>query len=105
MGIAPFFDAPPSIINRPDGSVLFECMCNGTPEPSVQWFLKDKELNGDRFVKKVKKQVGKYVCTLIVKNPTQADQGIYKAVATNPHGTHKVEQVEQTLFGINSMDF
>lgn len=36
MGIAPFFEKPPSIINKPDGSVLFECMCNGNPEPKVQ---------------------------------------------------------------------
>ncbi|KAI6221676.1 hypothetical protein M3Y95_00987400 [Aphelenchoides besseyi] len=92
MGIAPFFDGKPSIINRPDGSVLFECMVNGNPEPTVQWFLKDKELTGDRFVKKVKKQVGKYVCTLIMKNPTQADQGVFKVLATNPHGKHSVEQ-------------
>uniref|UniRef100_A0AC34R8W0 Ig-like domain-containing protein n=2 Tax=Panagrolaimus sp. JU765 TaxID=591449 RepID=A0AC34R8W0_9BILA len=92
MPIAPFFDKPPSIINRPDGSVLFECMCNGTPEPKVQWYLKDKELVGDRYVTKVKKQVGKYICTLIMKNPTQADQGIYKVVATNEKGTHSVEQ-------------
>jgi len=92
MGIAPFFDKPPSIINRPDGSVLFECMVNGTPEPTVQWFLKDKELQGDRYIKKVKKQVGKYMCTLIMKNPVQSDQGIYKVLATNPHGKHSVEQ-------------
>ncbi|KAI6196312.1 Ig-like domain-containing protein [Aphelenchoides besseyi] len=89
MGIAPFFDGKPSIINRPDGSVLFECMVNGNPEPT-------KELTGDRFVKKVKKQVGKYVCTLIMKNPTQvkakADQGVFKVLATNPHGKHSVEQ-------------
>lgn len=26
------------------------------------------------------------------QNPTQADQGIYKVVAKNPHGEHKVEQ-------------
>uniref|UniRef100_A0A7E4ZUS3 IGc2 domain-containing protein n=1 Tax=Panagrellus redivivus TaxID=6233 RepID=A0A7E4ZUS3_PANRE len=92
MVLGPFFDKPPSIINRPDGSVLFECMCNANPEPKVQWFLKDKELVGDRYVTKVKKQVGKYICTLIMKNPSQADQGIYKVVATNAHGTHFVEQ-------------
>ncbi|CAD5213364.1 unnamed protein product [Bursaphelenchus xylophilus] len=92
MGIAPFFDKAPSIINRPDGSVLFECMCNANPEPTVTWYLKDKELTGDRYVFKVKKQVGKYMCTMIMKNPTQSDQGIYKVVAKNPHGEHKVEQ-------------
>ncbi|KAI6227676.1 hypothetical protein M3Y99_01229500 [Aphelenchoides fujianensis] len=92
MPIAPFFDAPPSIINKPDGSVLFECLVNGTPQPTVEWFLKDKKLEGDRYVQKVKKQVGKYVCTLIMKNPTQADQGVYKVVATNEKGKHQVEQ-------------
>lgn len=44
MPIAPFFDNKPSIINKPDGSVLFECMCNANPEPTVKWYLKDKEL-------------------------------------------------------------
>ncbi|KAH7723921.1 Immunoglobulin I-set domain containing protein [Aphelenchoides avenae] len=75
MGIGPFFEKPPSILNRPDGSVLFECMCNANPEPTVEWFHKDKKLSGDKYVFKVKKQVGKYMCTMIVKNPTQADQG------------------------------
>lgn len=27
-----------------------------------------------------------------IQNPVQADQGIYKVVATNAHGTHFVEQ-------------
>ncbi|KAI1728612.1 immunoglobulin i-set domain-containing protein [Ditylenchus destructor] len=67
MVLGPFFDKAPSIINRPDGSVLFECMCNANPEPKVQWFHKDKELSGDRYIMKHKKQVGKYICTLIMK--------------------------------------
>jgi len=92
MGIGPFFEKAPSLINRPDGSVLFECMCNGNPEPTIKWFHKDKELSGERYVFKQKKQVGKYIVTMIMKNPTQADQGRYKIVATNPHGTHSVEQ-------------
>ena len=28
----------------------------------------------------------------IFKNPGQQDQGIYKVVATNPQGTHSVQQ-------------
>uniref|UniRef100_A0AAF5Q3K1 Uncharacterized protein n=1 Tax=Wuchereria bancrofti TaxID=6293 RepID=A0AAF5Q3K1_WUCBA len=40
MSLAPFFDKAPSIINKPDGSVLFECMCNANPEPTMQWFFK-----------------------------------------------------------------
>uniref|UniRef100_A0AC35FRD1 Ig-like domain-containing protein n=1 Tax=Panagrolaimus sp. PS1159 TaxID=55785 RepID=A0AC35FRD1_9BILA len=92
MVLGPFFDNKPSLINKPDGSVLMECLLNANPEPKVQWFFKDQELTGDRFVSKIKKQVGKWVCTLIIKNPTQADQGAYKVVATNAHGTHSVEQ-------------
>ncbi|KAL3098730.1 hypothetical protein niasHT_024484 [Heterodera trifolii] len=92
MVCPPFFERAPSIINKPDGSVLFECICNANPEPTVKWFLKDKELAGDRFVSKVKKQVGKYLCTLTIKSPNQQDQGIYKVVATNPQGTHSVSQ-------------
>ncbi|TMS35401.1 hypothetical protein L596_002812 [Steinernema carpocapsae] len=92
MVLAPFFDKAPSLLQKPDGSVLFECMCNANPEPSVKWFFKDKELNDDRHVTKVKKMVGKYTCCMIMKNPTLADQGIYKVVATNSHGNHSVEQ-------------
>ena len=63
----PCFDNKPSIVNKPDGSVLFECMCKANPEPTVKWYHKDQELSGDRFIQKVKKQVGKYMCTLIIK--------------------------------------
>jgi hypothetical protein len=31
MSLAPFFEKPPSLLNKPDGSVLFECMCNSNP--------------------------------------------------------------------------
>ncbi|VDM28926.1 unnamed protein product [Toxocara canis] len=97
MSLAPFFEKAPSIINKPDGTVLFECMCNSNPEPTVKWFfkmifLKDKELSGDRYTFKVKKMVGKYACTMTMKNPTLQDQGVYKAVATNKNGSHSVEQ-------------
>uniref|UniRef100_A0A914WXG8 Ig-like domain-containing protein n=1 Tax=Plectus sambesii TaxID=2011161 RepID=A0A914WXG8_9BILA len=92
MSLPPFFEKPPSLLNKPDGSVLFECMCNGNPQPDIKWLHKDKELTGDRYVMRVKKSVGKYNCTLTIKNPTQDDQGIYKVVATNKNGTHSVEQ-------------
>ncbi|VDM09980.1 unnamed protein product [Wuchereria bancrofti] len=67
MSLAPFFDKAPSIINKPDGSVLFECMCNANPEPTMQWFFKDKELSGDRYTMKIKKMVGKWTCTMTMK--------------------------------------
>ncbi|VDN53149.1 unnamed protein product [Dracunculus medinensis] len=92
MSLAPFFDKAPSIINKPDGSVLFECTCNANPEPTVKWYFKDKELTGDRYIMKVKKTVGKYACTMTMKNPTLQDQGIYKITATNKNGNHSVEQ-------------
>lgn len=56
VSVAPFFDGKPSLINRPDGSVLFECLLNGTPQPSVAVWFKDKECSGDRYTTKVKKQ-------------------------------------------------
>uniref|UniRef100_A0A7I4Y662 Immunoglobulin I-set domain containing protein n=1 Tax=Haemonchus contortus TaxID=6289 RepID=A0A7I4Y662_HAECO len=89
---APFFEAPPSLLRKPDGSVLFECICSGNPEPTIKWFFKDQELKNDRFVQKIKKSVGKWAVTLIMKNPTQDDQGVYKVVATNSAGSHSVEQ-------------
>ncbi|CAA21634.1 Ig-like domain-containing protein [Caenorhabditis elegans] len=92
MVLAPFFEKAPSLIIAPDGSVLFECICNANPQPTVKWFLKDKELTGDRYVSKIKKMVGKFTVTLHIKNPTQEDQGVYKVTATNTHGSHSVEQ-------------
>uniref|UniRef100_A0A0K0DK21 Ig-like domain-containing protein n=1 Tax=Angiostrongylus cantonensis TaxID=6313 RepID=A0A0K0DK21_ANGCA len=88
----PFFDAPPSLLRKPDGSVLFECICNGSPQPRIQWFFKDQELKDARHEQKIKKSVGKWTVQMIMKNPTQEDQGIYKVVATNQAGTHSVEQ-------------
>ena len=79
-------------MNKPDGSVLFECMVSANPEPDVKWFFKDKELQGDRYIIKKKKMVGKYACTLQIKGPSLADQGVYKIVATNPRGKHEKEQ-------------
>lgn len=38
--VKPVLEGPPSILNRPDGSVLFECMCNSQPPPEVKWFFK-----------------------------------------------------------------
>jgi len=92
MTCPPFFEGKPSLINKPDGSVLFECMCNGNPEPTIKWFFKDKELSGEKYVMNQKKMVGKYRCTMVLKSPTLQDQGIYKVVATNKNGTHSVEQ-------------
>ncbi|PIO74673.1 ABC transporter, ATP-binding protein [Teladorsagia circumcincta] len=34
---APFFESPPSLVFKPDGSVLFECICSGNPQPTIQW--------------------------------------------------------------------
>lgn len=92
----PWIEKAPSIINQADGSVLLELLCNGNPQPEVKWILRtpkgDRELVGDGYAHKMKKQVGKYVCTMIIKKPKPDDQGTIKIVATNEHGTHSVEQ-------------
>ncbi|EYC13175.1 hypothetical protein Y032_0044g1012 [Ancylostoma ceylanicum] len=64
---APFFDAPPSLLRKPDGSVLFECICSGSPQPTIQWFFKDQELKDARHEQKIKKSVGKWTVTMIMK--------------------------------------
>ncbi len=64
----PYIEKVPSILNKPDGSVvLFECMIQANPAPEVVWYFKDQPLQGDRYVQKVKKMVGKYACTLQIK--------------------------------------
>ncbi|VDO08868.1 unnamed protein product [Haemonchus placei] len=70
---------------------------NRKPHPTLlcfptSRFFKDQELKNDRFVQKIKRSVGKWAVTLIMKNPTQDDQGVYKVVATNSAGSHSVEQ-------------
>ncbi|PAV72161.1 hypothetical protein WR25_00011 [Diploscapter pachys] len=92
MVLAPFFEKPPSLIQAPDGSILFECICNANPQPTIKWYFKGKELTGDRYVMKIKKMVGKWTVTMNMKNPTQDDQGVYKVEATNEKGQHAVEQ-------------
>lgn len=104
MVCPPFFEKAPSLQVRPDGSVLFECMCNANPEPTIKWFFKDKELTpGDKYVMKQKKMVGKWAVTMNLKNPQQSDQGIYKVVATNSAGTHFVEQNYVAICTSNDM--
>ncbi|KRX59157.1 Olfactomedin-like protein 2A, partial [Trichinella sp. T9] len=89
----PYIEQAPSILNKPDGSVLFECMVSANPDPEVKWYFKDQELtNNDRYVIKKRKMVGKYACTLQIKNPNNSDQGIYKVVATNSRGKAEKEQ-------------
>ncbi|GMR36859.1 hypothetical protein PMAYCL1PPCAC_07054 [Pristionchus mayeri] len=90
--LAPFFDKAPSLVTLPDGSVLFECLCNANPQPTIQWFFKDKPINDDRHVCKIKKTVGKWTVTMTLKNPSQSDQGVYRVTATNDRGNHSVEQ-------------
>ncbi|GMT15000.1 hypothetical protein PFISCL1PPCAC_6297 [Pristionchus fissidentatus] len=101
--LAPFFEKAPSLVNQPDGSVLFECLCNANPQPTIQWFFKDKPVNDDRHVCKIKKMVGKWTVTMVIKNPTQADQGIYKVTATNDRGTHSVEQAYAAVCTANQI--
>ncbi|KHJ48578.1 immunoglobulin I-set domain protein [Trichuris suis] len=100
----PFIEQTPSILNKPDGSVLFECMVSANPEPEVKWFFKDQELtNSDRYTIKKRKMVGKYACTLQIKQPQNSDQGIYKVVATNSRGKAEKEQSYVMLCTADSM--
>jgi hypothetical protein len=49
-------------------SVLFECICSANPEPTIKWFFNEQEIAlDDRHSIKMKKQVGKYACTMIIK--------------------------------------
>lgn len=111
MEEAPHFERAPGLINKPDGSVLFECILVGNPQPEVTWFFKGQQLtNDDRHKMLVKKAVGKYTVTMTIKvsltttktlidryssysqNPQQSDQGIYKIVAKNKKGETDCEQ-------------
>lgn len=38
----PYIEKAPSILFKPDGSLLMECMVNAKPEPDVKWFFKGK---------------------------------------------------------------
>uniref|UniRef100_A0AC35TSN2 I-set domain-containing protein n=1 Tax=Rhabditophanes sp. KR3021 TaxID=114890 RepID=A0AC35TSN2_9BILA len=76
MVCPPFFEKAPSVAARPDGTVLFECLCNANPEPKITWKFKGNEITPDnRICMKIKKIVGKWAVTMTLKNPTQADQG------------------------------
>lgn len=122
MSLAPFFEKPPSLLNKPDGSVLFECMCNANPPPVCIRKYYIIESNNWRMLYGISK-INRWVAIVIyrkwrrwsantrahsysrfelikviktkansLQNPTLADQGIYKVVATNKNGSHSVEQ-------------
>ena len=68
MGVPPFVEKEPSIMNRPDGSVQFECIVSGTPQPMVMWEFKGEKIeDDDRHTMKMKKMVGKFSCILLIK--------------------------------------
>jgi hypothetical protein len=66
--VAPFVEKEPSIMNKPDGSVVFECIVSGSPAPTIKWEFKNEEIvEDDRHSMKTRKMVGKFACTLIIK--------------------------------------
>ncbi|XP_069190632.1 obscurin-like, partial [Procambarus clarkii] len=88
-GVRPTFTERPSIKQSEDGtSVIFSCRCVANPQPTIVWEFKGKKLReGARHRMKLEPD-GKlyYMVILEVNKVTNADEGEYRAVASNKLG-------------------
>ncbi|CAF4368595.1 unnamed protein product, partial [Didymodactylos carnosus] len=65
-------------------NVILQVETNGIPKPTVKWYFNDQELKN---TPKTKTETKGNVHTLTLNKVDLPDDGIYKAVATNPDGT------------------
>lgn len=89
-GIAPTFEAKPSIRQASDGRVLFfECLINSAPKPTVTWYHNGNlvELKG-RHSAQIESQAKAqtYKASMKIEDVGVEDAGKYKVVAKNELG-------------------
>ncbi|KAI4471482.1 immunoglobulin i-set domain [Holotrichia oblita] len=87
--------APPKFTQKftdlqqlPSRDAKFLARVSGVPQPEVKWYKDGKPLHDtDKY--RIKRDGD--VCCLYVNNSDEADQGVYKAVATNKEGEDACE--------------
>ena len=84
-GTAPeFFKALKKIEVVEGSTAKLECWVHGKPEPEIEWFKDDVAV---KTSKRVKTYFDSEVCKLIISETVTDDEGEYKCVATNEHGS------------------
>ena len=84
-GTAPEFIKPLKKVEVVDGSAAkLECWVHGKPEPSIEWLKDDEPVKPS---KRVKTYFDSEVSRLTISDTVADDEGEYKCVATNEHGT------------------
>lgn len=84
-GTAPEFFKPLKKVDVVEGSAAkLECWVHGKPEPSIEWFKDDEPVKSG---KQIKTYFDSEVCRLTISDTVADDEGEYKCVATNEHGT------------------
>ncbi|XP_026819249.1 muscle M-line assembly protein unc-89-like [Rhopalosiphum maidis] len=87
-GLAPTFSKKPSIKQEDDGKrLLFECIIQADPKPSIAWIHGGKPvIDSPRHKQYVDKDGHSYLATLEIRNVTVEDAGKYKVTAKNELG-------------------
>jgi len=71
------------------GTAMLEAKCLGFPRPDVQWFHDGKEVKPSGRLKFLFED--QESMTLVIKNVTSEDAGVYKIVAKNDLGEDSTE--------------
>lgn len=87
-GLAPTFSKKPSIKQEDDGKrLLFECIIQADPKPTIAWIHGGKPvIDSPRHKQYVDKDGHSYLATLEIRNVTVEDAGKYKVTAKNELG-------------------
>ncbi|XP_055331451.1 twitchin-like isoform X3 [Paramacrobiotus metropolitanus] len=102
---AVLIDAPPNVQSQEDATAFFAVTVEGNPAPEVHWFRGIREIvNEGRCMVKTDGTTNQAL--LFIKKARHTDEGKYRIVASNEHGTDEAEiQLFVSVGGEGAMDF
>lgn len=88
---APYFKQKPQLKQADDGNkLIFECSLSANPQPSIEWWRGDDQLNEDdgRTFFKIapNNEADSYNVSLTLDDVVETDAGLYRIVARNASG-------------------
>lgn len=88
---APYFKQKPQLKQADDGNkLIFECSLSANPQPSIEWWRGDEQLNesdGRTFFKIApNSEADSYNVSLTLDDVIESDAGLYRVVACNASG-------------------
>jgi hypothetical protein len=88
---APAFKQKPQLRQADDGNkLIFECSLAASPQPSIEWWRGDEQLNesdGRTFFKIApSSETNSYNVSLTLDDVVETDAGLYRIVARNTSG-------------------